>query len=196
MVMLEQQIQQHFFDAADLKYQSAEALARPVADAAEAIVGCITSGGRLLVFGQGPSQVFARHLVGAMIGRFERERPGLAAVEIGMGATGLPVSVANHLQALGSPGDVLLMLAADADADVATGTALDELVREAHAKEMTVVALVGRSAGALSEAMTETDVLVQVPHERNARVHEMHLLIVHCLCDAVDLQLMGEEHNA
>jgi D-sedoheptulose 7-phosphate isomerase len=66
-------------------------------------------------------------------------------------------------------------------------------IAAAQAQEMTVVALAGRGGGALREALAETDVMIAVPHERSPRVLEMHLLVLHCLCDAVDLQLMGEQ---
>jgi D-sedoheptulose 7-phosphate isomerase len=65
--------------------------------------------------------------------------------------------------------------------------------RAAQAKDMTVIALTGRSGGALRALLTETDVLVAVPHERRIRVLETHLLVLHCLCDAIDLQLLGEQ---
>jgi D-sedoheptulose 7-phosphate isomerase len=188
MAMLEQRIQQHFFDSADLQYQAADALARPIADAAQAVLGCITGGSRLLVYGAGASHGLAGYLAEAMIGRFERERPGLAAIELRPSPS---IPVGTQVQAIGTPGDVLALLASDA-----SDRSLAEAVQEAHAKEMSVVALVGRSAGAFADTLSETDVLVLVPHDRPARVREMHLLIVHCLCDAVDLQLLGEEHSA
>ncbi len=193
MAMLEQRIQQQFFDSADLKYQAAESLTRPIADAAQAMVGCLTSGSKLLVYGQGASQLLARYIVGALVGRFERERPGLAAIEIGacaIGVSAAATAATAHLHALGLPGDLLLLLATDT-----SDSALGEVVRQAHGKDISVVALIGHALGSLEAVIGETDVLIAVPHERHARVHEMHLLIVHGLCDAVDLQLMGEENS-
>jgi D-sedoheptulose 7-phosphate isomerase len=186
MFMLEQRIQQQFFDSADLVVRTAEPLVRPVAEAAQAIVGCLTGGGKLLVYGHGASRGLAIYLADAMVGRFERERPGLATIRIGEGAA--PLSA--QINALGSPGDLLVLLAANADADPLPA----EAVAHAHAKEMSVVALVGVPPDAAAHGLTDTDVLVNVGPERAARVHELHLLIVHSLCDAVDLQLMGEEH--
>lgn len=185
MFMLEQRIQQQFFDSADLVVRSAEPLVKPVAEAAQAIVGCLTGGGKLLVYGHAASRSLAIHLTDAMVGRFERERPGLATIRIGDGAA----SLAAQINALGSPGDLLVLLAANAG-DLLVAQA----VAHAHAKEMSVVALVSTASGAMAEGLTDTDVLVSVGPERAARVHELHLLIVHSLCDAVDLQLMGEEH--
>ena len=161
--MLEQRIQRHFFDSADLKYAAAETLARPVADAVGAIVGCITAGGKVLACGNGGSAADAQHFAAEFVGRFERERPGLAAI------------------ALTTSGNSANVLAA---------------VEAAKKKEMTVVALTGNGGGKLGERLGETDVHICVPHERTVRIQEVHLLVVHCLCDAVDLQLMGEPENA
>src|ERR671939_2071084 len=82
MPMLEQRIQQQFFDSADLKYAAAELLARPIADAVSAVIGCITGGGKVLACGNGGSASDAQHFAAEFIGRFERERPGLAAIAL------------------------------------------------------------------------------------------------------------------
>ena len=95
------------------------------------------------------------------------------------------------MQALGAPGDVLLAL-------TTSGNSANVLaaVDAAHAKDMTVIALTGRTGGTLRERLSETDVHICVPHDRTARIQEVHLLVLHCLCDAVDLQLLGEQENA
>lgn len=179
MPMLEQRIQQQFFESADLLSQTAEALSKPIADAAQAVLGCITAGGKLMLVGSGAAAHLAAHGAGLMVGRFERERPGLAALALAGEA---------QVQALGNPGDVLLAISAGR-ADAALLATIDAAQR----KEMTVVALCGRDAGNLHECLGETDVLISVAHERAARLHEAHMLILHCLCDAVDLQLLGEQ---
>lgn len=197
MHMLEQRIQQQFFDSADLHYQSAEALARPVADAAQALIGCITAGGKLLVGGFGGGAALAQHAGAAFVGRFERDRPGLAAVVVAGDSAllatnppseGLESAMARQVQALGQPGDVLLLID-----PLGLERLLQGPIEAAHARDMSVVVLGARSAPALREQLGETDVLVTVPHDRCARVIEMQLLVLHCLCDAVDLQLMGEQ---
>jgi D-sedoheptulose 7-phosphate isomerase len=199
MLMLEQRIQQQFFDSADLKYVAAEILARPIADAAQALVGCITSGGKVLACGNGGSASDAQHFAAEFVGRFERERPGLAAIALNTD-TSILTAIGNdyafdaifakQVQALGAPGDVLLALST-------SGNSANVLaaVEAAHAKEMTVVALTGRGGGKMNELLTETDVHICVPHDRTARVQEVHILALHCLCDAVDLQLLGEQEN-
>ena len=182
MHMLEQRIQQHFFDSADLKYQTAETLARPIADAAGALLGTITAGGKMMAYSSGIAAPMAQHAAALFVGRFERERPPLAALALSGQA---PL----QLQALGHPGDLLLLF----DAGEADPGAALAAIAAAQAQEMTVVVLAGRGGGALREALAETDVMIAVPHERSPRVLEMHLLVLHCLCDAVDLQLMGEQ---
>jgi D-sedoheptulose 7-phosphate isomerase len=187
--MLEQRIQQQFFDSADLKYAAAESLAKPIADAVGAVVGCITGGGKVLACGSGASSFIARHFAAALVGRFERERPGLAAVALGADTDEAPAAaLAKQVQALGAPGDVLVVVTPSGDAPDAVAA-----VDAARGKEMTVVVLAGRAAGRLGAMLTETDVLVAVPHDRPARLQEVHLLVLHCVCDAVDLQLLGEQ---
>jgi D-sedoheptulose 7-phosphate isomerase len=195
--MLEQRIQQHFFDSADLKYAAAEVLAKPIADAVGTLMGCITSGGKVLVCGNGGSAGDAQHFAAEFVGRFERERPGLAAIALTTDSSIL-TAVGNdydfnaifskQVQAIGSPGDVLLAI-------TTSGNSANVLaaVEAAHAKEMSVVALTGRDGGKMRKLLLETDVHICVPHERTARIQEVHLLVVHCLCDAVDLQLLGSE---
>jgi D-sedoheptulose 7-phosphate isomerase len=184
MLMLEQRIQQQFFDSADLKYQTAEMLVRPIADAAAAMVGAITGGGKVMVAGFGSAATLAAYLATAFVGRFERERPPLPAV-----ALGHELAADKQLQALGHPGDVLLLL----DAGDGGGIAAKVAIAAAHGKEMTVVLLAGPSGLAAAGPLAETDVAIVVPHDRAARVLELQLLVLHCLCDAVDLQLMGEQ---
>jgi D-sedoheptulose 7-phosphate isomerase len=200
MSMLEQRIQQQFFESADLKYQSAEALTRPIADAVNAIVGCITAGGKVLACGAGGSASDAQYFAAEFIGRFERERPGLAAIALSadvavMTAAGdgydYAQTFARQVQSLGAPGDVLLAISVDGNA-----ASVVAAVEAARARDMTVVALSGGGGGRLRERLLETDVHICVPHERAARVQEVHLLVLHCLCDAVDLQLLGEQDLA
>jgi D-sedoheptulose 7-phosphate isomerase len=177
MFMLEQRIQQQFFESADLLYQAAESLARPLADAVQTLVGSLTGGGKLLVAG-GP---LAAHFASLCIDGFERERPPLAAVALPPGGP------EPSIRALGLPGDVLLLL----DAGEAP-TGWRAAVVAAHDKDMAVVALAGGQP-AWRDALAETDVLIALPHERPARVRELQLLLLHALCDAIDLQLMGEQ---
>ena len=199
MFMLEQRIQQQFFDSADLKYAAAEVLAKPIADAVSALVGCITSGGKVLACGNGGSAADAQHFAAEFVGRFERERPGLAAISLTTD-TSILTAIGNdydfdsifskQVQALGAPGDVLLAITTSGNSRNVVAA-----VEAARAREMVVIALTGGKGGRVRELLTETDVMICVPHERTARIQEVHLLTLHCLCDAVDLQLLGEQEN-
>jgi D-sedoheptulose 7-phosphate isomerase len=195
--MLEQRIQQQFFDSADLKYAAAEPLSKSIAVAVEAVLASITAGGKVLACGNGGSAADAQHFAAELVGRFERERPGLPAIALTtdssiLTAIGNDYDFASiyskQVQAIGQPGDVLIAIST-------SGSSANVLaaVEAAHAKDMTVVALTGRTGGRLSALLTDTDVHIAVPHDRTARIQEVHLLALHCLCDAVDFQLLGDQ---
>ena len=195
--MLEQRIQQQFFDSADLKYAAAEVLSKPIADAVSALVGCITGGGKVLACGNGGSAADAQHFAAEFVGRFERERPGLAAIALTVDTSiltavgndyGYEVIFAKQVEALGAPGDVLLAMST-------SGNSANVLaaIEAAHEREMTVVALTGRGGGKMAGVLRETDVHICVPHERTARIQEVHILAIHCICDGVDAQLLGDQ---
>ncbi|MDH1815749.1 SIS domain-containing protein [Comamonas aquatica] len=196
--MLEQRIQQHFIDSADLKYQSAQSLSAPISAAVQALLACITGGGKILACGAGVSASQAQMFASLCVSGFERDRPELSAVALSAdsgflasvsGAAGLSAHyLARQVRALGQASDVLLAISI-------TGNdhSLLEAVEAAHERDMMVVVLTGHTGGALAARMRETDVLICVPHERPARVRETHDLVLNCLCDGVDTQLLGEQ---
>ena len=195
--MLEQRIQQHFIDSADLKYQSAQTLGKPVEAAVQALLACVTSGGKVLACGHGASATLAQHFATLFVGRFERERPELAALALNADGAVLTAIVrgdeaaqvfARQVRALGQAGDVLLVISI-AGQEASLLRAIDA----AHERDMTVLALTGQGGGPVGQALRETDVQVCVPHERMARIHEVQTLVLHCLCDGVDTQLLGEQ---
>jgi D-sedoheptulose 7-phosphate isomerase len=202
--MLEQRIQQHFIDSADLKYQAGPLLEKPISQAMQALLACVTSGGKILACGAGVSGFLAAQFASQFVGRFERDRPELAAIALPGDATDPAADTpealdvdrfARQIRALGQAGDVLLALSASGQS-----AAVLAAVDAAHARDMTVVALLGNAAGngsvaggAVGRALRETDVQVCVPHERSARIHEVHLLALHCLCDGIDAQLLGDQ---
>jgi D-sedoheptulose 7-phosphate isomerase len=195
--MLELRIQQHFIDSADLKYQAAQALSKPIADAVQAVLACVTSGGKVLTCGSGSSVADAQRFAAEFVGRFERERPELGAVALTTD-TALITSLADdydyseifsrQVRALGAPGDVLLAIST-------TGNAANLLaaIDAAHERDMVVVGLTGAGGGKMAALLRDTDVHISVPHDRSARVQEVHTLALHCICDAVDAQLLGEQ---
>lgn len=197
--MLEQRIQQHFIDSADLKYQAAQALSQPIVAAVQAVLACVTSGGKVLACGNGPSAAEAQQFAAFCVAGFERDRPELAALALTADSTLLTIATgtldvaqqfARQVRALGHAGDVLLALSVTGnDANLLSAA------EAAHERDMTVVVLTGRTGGKLAAMLRETDVLISVPHDRAARVREVHALVLHCLSDGVDAQLLGEQEN-
>ena len=197
--MLEQRIQQHFIDSADLNYHAAQILSKPLAAAVQAILACVTSGGKVLACGNGSSAASAQLFAGQFVGRFERDRPELGAIALSTDTTVLTALAGDgelqHLfskqvRALGQAGDVLLVLTTSGQhANVLAAIAV------AHERDMTVVALTGAGGGKVTAALRDTDVHVCVPHERTARIHEVHLLALHCISDGVDTQLLGDQEQ-
>ena len=194
--MLEQRIEQHFIDSADLKYQTAQTLAAPIAAAIHAVLASVTSGGKVLACGNGGSAADAQHFAAEFVGRLERERPGLAAIALTTDSSiltaiandyGFDFIFSKQVQALGNAGDVLLAITTSGNS-----ANVLEAVKAAHERDMIVVALTGRNGGKLAQMLRETDVLICVPHERTVRIQEVHLLALHCLCDGVDAQLLGD----
>ena len=182
--MQEPRIQQQFFESADLFYQVAESLSRPLNDAAQMLVDAITGGNRLLCAGLGVSRFDAAYMAALMLGRFEQDRPGLAALAL----TETP-DAARQVQTLGHPGDLLVLF----DAHGAGGPALAPILEAAHAQDMSVILLSSSSEDELRALLHDTDVQLRVSATRPARVAESHRLMIHCLCDAVDHSLLGSD---
>lgn len=198
--MLELRIQQHFIDSADLKYQSAQSLSKPITAAVQAMLACVTSGGKVLACGNGGSAADAQHFAAEFVGRFERERPELGAIALTTDSSiltaiandyGYTAVFSRQVRALGLPGDVLLAISTSGNSP-----SILAAVEAAHERDMTVVALTGKGGGKMAQALRETDVHICVPHDRTARIQEVHLLVVHCLCDGVDTQLLGEQEGS
>jgi D-sedoheptulose 7-phosphate isomerase len=197
--MLEQRIEKHFIDSADLKYQAALALSKPIALATQAILVSVTSGGKVLACGNGGSAADAQHFAAEFIGRYERERPELGAIALTTDSS-IITAIANdydfsvifskQVRALGVAGDVLLALSTSGNS-----ANIIAAIEAAHARDMTVVALTGKGGGKIGAMLRETDVHICVPHDRTARIQEVHLLTLHCICDGVDTQLLGEQET-
>ena len=197
--MLEQRIEQQFIDSADLKYQSAQALSKPIAQAVGARLMCVTSGGKVMACGNGGSAADAQHFAAEFVGRFERERPELGAMALSTDSSiltaigndyGFDHIFSKQVRALGQTGDILLAISTSGNSKNVLAA-----IEAAHERDLIVVALTGRGGGKIGQVLRETDVHICVPHERTARIQEVHLLVLHCLCDGVDSQLLGEQEN-
>ncbi len=190
-------ISQHFTDSAHLKLQALEVLAEPIAAAAERMVQCLMNEGKIMSCGNGGSAADAQHFSAEMLNRFERERPGLAAIALTTDSSTM-TSIANdyafeqifskQLRALGQPNDLLLAISTSGNSKN-----ILEAVHAAHEREIAVIALTGNGGGQIAEALYLTDIHLCVPSTVTARIQEVHLLTLHCLCDAIDYTLLGAE---
>jgi len=192
-----ERVRAHFTASAELKLAAAGPMAPLIARAAELMTGALLADGRILSCGNGGSAADAQHFAAELVGRFERERPGLPAIALTTD-TSLLTAVANdyafeqvfakQVRALGRRGDVLLAFSTSGNSPNVI-----EAIAAAHEHEMRVVALTGKGGGRIGELLGADDVHLCVPHSRTARIQEVHLLTLHCLCDAIDHALLGDE---
>ena len=168
---------------------------RPIAAAAELLAATLRKDGKILSCGNGGSAGDAQHFAAELLNRFEMERPGLAAMALSTDTSTL-TSIANdyayeqvfskQLSALGRSGDVLLAISTSGNSANVVAAAL-----AAHERHMRVIALTGRDGGRLAAVLREGDIEIRVPARRTARIQEVHLVVIHCLCDAIDQALFG-----
>lgn len=192
-----ERIQQHFRDSAALNLEALDTLALPIAAAVDTLFTALANGNKILGCAEGPSHATAQHLAIALLSGFERKRPGLPALALaadngrasGYGQDDAPEQIfAKQVRAFGHAGDVLLVLAPSG------GTApLLTAIAEAQEREMMIVVLTGNDDSQLTKKLTDTDIHIRVPSQRLARIQEMHLLIIHSLCDGIDAMLLGED---
>lgn len=195
LLMSKQRIISHFNEIAELKIQAASELAGPIEQAIELMFTALSNGNRILACGNGGSAADCQHFAAELVGRFERERLPLPAMTLSADASiltavgneyGFGDIFAKQVQAYGQAGDVLLAITTSGgSANVIAA------IEAALEREMRVVALTGRGGGSIPRLLTDADVHICVPHERTSRIQEVHLLIVHCLCDGIDVALFG-----
>jgi D-sedoheptulose 7-phosphate isomerase len=190
-------IHRHFADSAQAKLDAVEALAAPLAGAVELMVATLVGNGRILACGNGGSAADAQHFAAELVGRFEMERQGLAAIALTTDSSiltavsndyGFDEVFARQVHALGRSGDLLLAISTSGNSPNVVGA-----VRTAHDNGLSVVALTGRGGGEIGRMLRDSDVHLCVPSERTARIQEIHTLVIHCLCDGIDCFLLGVE---
>ena len=192
---LVQRVAAHFADSAKLKSEAATVLGEPIARAAIVLAQALKAGGKVLACGNGGSAADAQHFAAELVNRFEAERPPLAAVALTTDSSNL-TSIANdyaweqvfakQLRALGRRGDVLLAISTSGNS-----ANVIEALAAAHDIGVRVIALSGKGGGKMAALLARDDVHICVPHQNTARIQEVHLLVLHCLCDAIDHQLFG-----
>ena len=184
-----------FAESAKLKLDSANALNAPLTRAATLLAETLRQGGKVLACGNGGSAADAQHFAAELVNRFEMERPPLAGIALTTDTSNL-TSIANdyawvqvfskQVRALGRRGDVLLAISTSGNS-----ANVLEAVGAAHELGLRVIALTGNGGGKMAALVGADDVHVCVPHKTTARIQEVHLLALHCMCDGIDFQLFG-----
>lgn len=183
-------IRAHFTESVEVKQRSTERLPSAILAAANMMIRCLNRGGKILACGNGGSAADSQHFAAELLNRFERERPGLPAIALSTDTSTL-TSIANdysfdlvfskQVRALGAAGDCLLAISTSGNS-----RNVIEAVSAAHERGIDVIALTGHEGGSLASLLKEGDVEIRVPAQRTARIQEVHLLVIHCLCDAID----------
>lgn len=192
---LQDRILGHFLESIETKQKAAGDLVAVIQMAGEAMVGSLLNDGKILSCGNGGSAGDAQHFSAELQNRFEKERPGLPAIAITTDSSTL-TAIANdysyneifskQVSALGQSNDVLLAISTSGNS-----ANVMEAMKAAHERDMKIVALTGRDGGAMADLLSAEDIEIRVPADRTARIQEVHLVVIHCLCDYIDTKLFG-----
>ena len=194
MTTLQERVAAHFAESIKAKQQAAEVLVEPTAQAAELLLSCLMNDGRFLICGNGGSAADAQHFAAEMTGRFEKERMELAAIALTTDTSAL-TAIGNdygfehifskQVRALGRAGDVLVGISTSGNS-----ANVIEAIKAAHERDMRVIALTGRDGGKIAAMLQDSDILLNVPYPRTARIQENHILLIHAICDCIDTMLL------
>lgn len=195
MTDAETRVSIQFAESISVKEAAAAVLIEPIAAAGRLMGLSLQNEGKILSCGNGGSAADSQHFSSELLNRFERERPGLPAVALTTDSSTM-TSIANdydyrdvfakQVRALGRQGDVLLAISTSGSSEN-----VNRAIAAAHERGMRVVALSGRDGGAMAGQLTSEDIEIRVPAERTARIQEVHLVAIHCLCDLIDESLFG-----
>lgn len=190
-------VRDHFAESIATKEASTQVLAESIAVAGKIMADSLLDDGKILSCGNGGSAGDSQHFSSELLNRFEKERPGLAAMALTTDSSTL-TSIANdyayeeifakQVRALGKSQDVLLGISTSGNSENVI-----RAIAAAHQRGMKVVALTGRDGGRMADLFLDDDVEIRVPANRTARIQEVHLLIIHCLCDLIDTTLLGDD---
>ena len=194
MTTLQERVAAHFAESIKAKQQAAEVLVEPTAQAAGLLLACLMNDGRFLICGNGGSAADAQHFAAEMTGRFEKERMELAAIALTTDTSAL-TAIGNdygfehifskQVRALGRAGDVLVGISTSGNS-----ANVIEAIKAAHERDMRVIALTGRDGGKIAAMLQDSDILLNVPYPRTARIQENHILLIHAICDCIDTMLL------
>ena len=186
----------HFEDNIAATQRSSETLAAPLLRAIDLCFSCVTNNAKMLACGNGGSAADAQHFIAELVGRFERERLPLAGIALNTDTSiltavgndyGFDQIFARQVNALGQPGDVLIAISTSGNS-----TNVQLAIEAAHEREMKVVALTGKGGGTIGDLLLSNDIHLCVPHDRTMRIQEVHILLLHLLCDGIDTLLLGD----
>ena len=194
MTTLQERVSAHFAESIRAKQEAEKVLVEPTTQAAELMLQCLMNDGKILACGNGGSAADAQHFAAEMTGRFEKERMELAAVALTTDTSAL-TAIGNdygfdhvfskQVRALGRAGDVLVGISTSGNS-----TNIIEAIKAAHERDMHVIAMTGRDGGKIAAMLKDTDVLLNVPYPRTARIQENHILLIHAMCDCIDSVLL------
>ena len=194
MTTLQERVAAHFAESIRAKQEAEKVLVEPTVQAAELMLQCLMNDGKILACGNGGSAADAQHFAAEMTGRFEKERMELAAVALTTDTSAL-TAIGNdygfdhvfskQVRALGRAGDVLVGISTSGNS-----TNIIEAIKAAHERDMHVIAMTGRDGGKIAAMLKDTDVLLNVPYPRTARIQENHILLIHAMCDCIDSVLL------
>jgi D-sedoheptulose 7-phosphate isomerase len=194
---MEQRVINLFHESIEAKMQAGEYLAPLLVEASEIITESLLNGGKLLSLGNGTSSANAQILTTNLLNRFERERPSLPAISLSVDFS-VQTAIANdyslnevfakQIRALGNPGDVLVIITTSGNP-----SNLIQAVTAAHDRDINIIVFSGRDGGDIKSVLDANDLELRVPIDSRARIHEIHLLSIFCLCDLVDQQLFGSQ---
>jgi D-sedoheptulose 7-phosphate isomerase len=186
----------HFEDNIAATRRSLETLTEPTALAVDLCFGCVTNNAKILACGNGGSAADAQHFIAELVGRFERDRLPLAGVALNTD-TSIMTAVGNdygfdqifsrQVSALGQPGDVLVAISTSGNS-----ANVQLAIQAAHDRDMRVIALTGKGGGQIKDLLRNNDIHLCVPHDRTMRIQEVHILLLHILCDGIDTLLLGD----
>ncbi len=193
---LQQRIQDQFEESIATKRAALSSMSQPIEAAVRAMAACLAAGGKVMACGNGGSAADSQHFAAELLNRFEKERAPLAAIALTTDTSTL-TSIANdyaydqvfakQVAALGRAGDVLLAISTSGNSPN-----VSEAIKVAHARGVSVVALTGKGGGTIGRQLRSDDIHLCVPADRTARIQEVHLLALHCLCDGIDALILGE----
>ena len=189
-------VREHFAESIATKQNAVDAISERIAAAGSLMSQALLDDGKILSCGNGGSAGDAQHFSSELLNRFEMERPGLPAVALTTDSSTL-TSISNdyayeeifskQVRALGRTNDVLLAISTSGNSENVC-----RAITAAHERGMKVVALTGRDGGRMAGMYGDADVEIRVPATRTARIQEVHLVIIHALCDLIDTTLLGD----